>query len=103
MYLATFKVYKKFKDPGSNRSLEICDRIFCWKEKWTNKGTDMHYVADSVTQNFKIISRVVSEKYLTEKSLHTDNTQTLLQIRQKLYTPYILRIPGVQLLQKHCI
>ena len=45
--------------------------------------------------NFKILGQVVAEKSLTEKKF-TDrqtNTQTLGQKRQKLYTPYILRIP----------
>ena len=42
--------------------------------------------------NFKILSQVVSEKSLTEKKF-TDK-QTSVRKRQKLYTPYILRIPG---------
>ena len=46
------------------------------KEKWTNKGTDKRYVADSVTQhilsyptlvpNLINLSQVVAEKSLTE-------------------------------------
>ena len=46
--------------------------------------------------NFKFLGQVVAEKSLTEKKF-TDRqtkTQTLLQKRQKLYNPYILRIPG---------
>ena len=48
------------------------------KEKWINKGTDKQYVANLNTQNnlslpsfvpnLKILSPVVSEKYLTAKS-----------------------------------
>ena len=50
------------------------------KEKWTNKGTDMQYVAVFVTHynaspssfvsNFKILSQVVAEKSSTEKNAH---------------------------------
>ena len=42
--------------------------------------------------NFKILGQAVPEKSLTKKKL-TDR-QTSLQKKQKLYTPYILRIPG---------
>ena len=47
--------------------------------------------------NFKILSQVVSEKSLTEKKFTDRQTdkQTSVRKRQKLYTPYILRIPGV--------
>ena len=31
--LATLKVYTKFEDFGSYRSLEICDRKFYWRER----------------------------------------------------------------------
>ena len=52
------------------------------KEKWINKGTDKEYVADSFNtqynlsypkfvQNFRVLSQVVPEKSLTEKSEHT--------------------------------
>ena len=50
------------------------------KEKWTNKGTAMLYVAVFFTQynsslssfvpNFRIISQVIAEKPLTEKNVH---------------------------------
>ena len=33
IFLATLKVYTKFEDFGSHRSLEICDRIFYWRER----------------------------------------------------------------------
>ena len=72
------------------------------KEKWTNEGTDNQYVAESqihsttslpsFVPNFRILSQVVPEKSFTEKSLHT---QTYFRKKQKLYTPYILRMPGV--------
>ena len=40
------KVYTKFEYTGSNRSQEICDRNFHWRErKMNNKGTDKQYVA----------------------------------------------------------
>ena len=47
-----------------------------------------------IVPNFKILGTVVPEKSLTQKSLHT-NTHTGTRKRQKLYAPYILRIPGV--------
>ena len=50
------------------------------KEKCTNKGTDEQYVAVFVTQynsslssfvrNFRILTRVVAEKSLTEKNVN---------------------------------
>ena len=49
----------------------------------------------SLVPNFRILSRVVAEKSLTEKSLQTDK-QTQLQKKQKLYTPYILRNGGIR-------
>ena len=46
IHLAYLKVYTKFKNTGSNRNWEICERNFHWRERqWTNKGTDMLYVA----------------------------------------------------------
>ena len=46
--------------------------------------------------NFKIVGAVVPEKSLTKKKVYIQtHTQTLLRKRQKLYNPYILRIPGV--------
>ena len=36
-YLATLKVYTKFEDFGSHRSLEICDRNFYWREREMDK------------------------------------------------------------------
>ena len=68
------------------------------------RKTDKQYVVDSLLHcvvqsypmfvpNFKILSQVVSEKSLTEKKL--TNMQTYKQKKQKLYTPYILCMPGV--------
>ena len=46
IHLAYLKVYTKFENTDSNRSGEICDRNFGEKEKLTNKGTNVQYVAD---------------------------------------------------------
>ena len=46
IHFAFLKVYAKFENTGSKRSLEICDKNFiAEKEKWINKGTDKQYVA----------------------------------------------------------
>ena len=37
IYLATLKVYKKFEGFGSQRSREICNRKFDWRERKTDK------------------------------------------------------------------
>ena len=37
IYLATLKVHKKFEDSGSQRSREICDRNFYWRERKMDK------------------------------------------------------------------
>ena len=37
LYLATLKVYTKFEDFGSHRSLEICDRNFYGRERKKDK------------------------------------------------------------------
>ena len=51
MHLAYLKMYTKFENTGSNRSGEICDRIFYWRErKIDNWISDMQYVAVFVTQ-----------------------------------------------------
>ena len=75
--LACPQVYTKFENTGSNRSQKSATYIFIGeKEKWTNKGTDMQYVAVFVSQynssllsvvpNFRILTLVVAEKSLTE-------------------------------------
>ena len=37
VHLAYLKVYTKFENTGSNRSWEICDRNFHWRERKMNK------------------------------------------------------------------
>ena len=37
IHLAYLKVYTKFENTGSNRSQEICDRNFHWRERKMNK------------------------------------------------------------------
>ena len=37
IHLAYLKVYTKFENTGSNRSREICDRNFHWRERKMNK------------------------------------------------------------------
>ena len=50
--LAYLKVYTIFENTGSNRSQEICDRIFIGeKEKLINKGTDKQYVVILLLHN----------------------------------------------------
>ena len=52
VHFAFLKVYTKFENTGSNRSGEICDRNFHWRErKITNKGTDKQYVAVLLLHN----------------------------------------------------
>ena len=52
IHLAYLKVYTNFENTGSNRSREICDRIFIGeKEKWINKETDKQYVAVLLLHN----------------------------------------------------
>ena len=46
VHFAFLKVYTKFQNTGSNRSWEICDRNFHWRERKMNKkGTNKQYVA----------------------------------------------------------
>ena len=51
IHLAYLKVYTKFENTGSNRSREICDRNFHWRERKMNKGTDKQYVAVLLLHN----------------------------------------------------
>ena len=37
IHLAYLKVYTKFENTGSNRSRDICDRNFHWRERKMNK------------------------------------------------------------------
>ena len=65
------------------------------KEKWTNKGTDKPYLADSLLHSttchsrclYQILGTVVPEKSLTKKkSLHTDTEKA--KTIYPLYTSY---------------
>ena len=71
-----------------------------------NKGTDKQYVAVFVTQynsslssfvsNFRILTQVVAEKSLTEKSLLTNRQTNKYDYRNgKNYIPPIYFVPGV--------
>ena len=52
VHFAYLKVYTKCEDTGFNRSWEICDRNFHWRErKWINKETDKKYVAVLLLHN----------------------------------------------------
>ena len=101
IHFAYLKVCTKLENTGSDRSREICDNNFHLEnEKWTNKETDKQYVAvfiffatqynsslKSVIPNFRILSQVVAEKSLTEKSLQTDR-QTNRQTDKNSYRKY---------------
>ena len=51
IHLVYLKVYTKFENTGSNRSREICDRNFHWRERKMNKETDKQYVAVLLLHN----------------------------------------------------
>ena len=79
------------------------------KEKWTNKGTDKPYVADSqynlsypmFVPNFKILGTVVLEKSLTKKKFthkltHTHtHTHTHTEKAKTIYTLYTSYTGGI--------
>ena len=73
------------------------------KEKWTNNGNEKQEAADSLLHNTTSYTQHLynprfssSWENFDEKKVYTQtHTPTLLLKRQKLYTPYILRIPGV--------
>ena len=47
IYVAFLRVYTKFEDFGSHRSLEICDRNFCWRESLRIRSVisvNYHYI-----------------------------------------------------------
>ena len=78
IYFAYLKENIKFENSDSNRSREICDRNFYWRErKWTKKGlirnmwlffaTQYNSSLSSFVPNFRIITQVVIENFLTEK------------------------------------
>ena len=69
IHLAYLKVYTQFKNNGSNRSWEICDRYFIEeKVKWTNKGTDMQYVAVFFCYTIQPITIKLCTKFQNPKS-----------------------------------
>ena len=50
--LAHLKVYTRFENTGSNRSQDICDRNFHWRERKMNKlKSDKQYVAVLLLHN----------------------------------------------------
>ena len=90
IYLATLKVYTKFEDFGSHRCQKICDRnLYIYNQ--------MYICTKFQNPTFSSSWEIFDEKKSLHTNPHTTHTQTLLLKRQKLYTPYILRIPGVQL------
>ena len=78
VHFVFLKVYTKFENNGSNRSREICDRNFHWREKNEQiKGLISSMCLFFVTQynsslsrfvlNFRILTQVDAEKSLTKK------------------------------------
>ena len=88
----------------------VMQNVIGEKEKWINKENSKHEDTDSflhnrkvisnVVLNFKILGAVVPENSLTEKKLthRQSHRPTLLRERQKLYSPYILHMPGIQVI-----
>ena len=96
-------VYKLWRLALIGAEKSVTEILIGEKEKRT-KGNGKQEEADYLTQyksyptfvpNFKIVGAVIAEKSLTKKKVNNTHEQTLLWKRQKLYTPYILRIPGV--------
>ena len=89
-----------------NRSWEICDSNFHWRERKMNKKeTDKWYVDVLFCYTIQFITIKLCNKIqnpnssscweiFDRKKIKT-NRQTLLQKKQKLYTPYILRTGGI--------
>ena len=49
MHVVVLMLYTKFKDSGSKEAEKsVTENFVREKEKWTNKGTDKQYVADSL-------------------------------------------------------
>ena len=98
----------KFQNPMSSSSWEIFDekKVYTQTPSHTHERCywkDKNYIPP-LYQGYKNprFSSSSWEIFDEKKSLHTTppppphtHTQTLLLKRQKLYTPYILRIPGV--------
>ena len=49
IHLLVLIVYTKFEDSGTRT--DMMENFIGKKEKWTNKGTDKQYVADSLIHN----------------------------------------------------
>ena len=105
IYLATLKVYTKFEDWLSQKSRNLWQKFLLEKKK---NGQIMgmmilSYTIQQVIPN--ICTKFQNPRFSSsweifdgKKSLHTHthtHIPTLLLNRQKLYTPYILCIPGV--------
>ena len=57
-------MYTKFKDPVSKKAEKFVTENFVReKEKWTNKGTDKPYVADSLIQSVQLIITKICTKF----------------------------------------
>ena len=112
VHFVYLKVSTKFENTGSNRSWEICDRNFYWRERKNEqiKGllsnmwlfffvTQYSSSLSSFVQNFRILTKVVAEKSLTKKKVykHTDRQTNKHNYRKgKNYIPpYILRTGGI--------
>ena len=107
IFIAYLKVYKNFKTLAPIGAEKSMTQISIGEnEKWTNNGTDKPYVAVFVTQynsslssfvpNFRILTQVVAEKSLTEKSLQTNRQTNKHNYRKgKIYIPPMYFVPGV--------
>ena len=62
IHLAYLKVYTKFENTGSNRSREIFERNFHWRERKMNKETDNQYVAvlflHNTTNHYQALNQI---------------------------------------------
>ena len=72
------------------------------REKWTNKGNDKQEEADSLLHSTSYTQHLYqnprcssSREIFDEKKVFTHGHTQTVRKRQKLYIPYILRIPGV--------
>ena len=77
----------------------VTENLISEKEKWTNKGNDkqeeaytMQQVIPNICTKFQNPKFSSSWEIFDEKKVYT---HTQLLKRQKLYTPYKLRIPEV--------
>ena len=102
-HLAYLKVYTKFENTRSNWSWEICDRIFIGEKEKNEqiKGlisnmklffvTQYNSSLSSFVPNFRILTGVVAENYLTEKKF-TNRQNNIVTEKAKtihsLYTSY---------------